>query len=306
VSGARRLGLPQLLRAGARAVSQYTGTLFGLYLVQLVMVSGLTLVIWQILATRFAERPLFDEGVDGDLAALIEALRGAGATLQAISLVGVGAIILYCVLSWFLAGGLIAVLAERPTGRRETARVFGAGGAGHFLAFVRLGAISIVLHVLVLFIAMIGLGVVYPRIETALTLREVLIALMVGLTPAFLLLVVVWTVLDHARVELVLRRPSHPRLGATIAFLRACAYVFQRPLALAHVGVWVAAFLAVSFVYTWLSSGAAMLGTSGAIALFIVRQGVVMLRLALKVALVGGQVELGVTRPPPPRGAENE
>jgi hypothetical protein len=49
-----------------------------------------------------------------------------------------------------------------------------------------------------------------------------------------------------------------------------------------------------------------MLGTSGAIALFIVRQGVVMLRLALKVALIGGQVELGVTRPPPPRGAENE
>ena len=54
------------------------------------------------------------------------------------------------------------------------------------------------------------------------------------------------------------------------------------------------------------SHGAAMVGTSGAIALFIVREGLSLLRMALKVATIGGQVELGVTRAAPPRAQARE
>jgi hypothetical protein len=297
----RKLGLRQMLRAGVRAVSDYTGTFFGLFVVQLVIAAGTTVVIWQVLAAEFAHRPLFDEGVDGDLLSLIEALRNAGPILLSVRWIAIGAVLLWAMLSWFLTGGLIAVLAERPHGRRETARTFGAGGAATFFVFARLGLISLIGHAAVFMVAVLGLGVVLPDIEQALTLGRVLGMLFLGLLPALLLLTVLWTIIDHARVELVLRRPTHEQLGALTAFMRATAFVVRRPVAFAHVLLWLVAFVLVSALYAWAGQGHAMLGASGAIALAIVRQGVVLVRMGLKVALVGGQVELGATRPPPPR-----
>ena len=137
----RRVGLPQMLRAGLRAITDYTGTFLGLFCVQVLVALGAGFTIAQILARAFESRPRFDAGVDGVVAALIEALRNAGATVSAITWVGLGAIVLWGMLSWFLAGGLISVLAERPHGRGETARTFGAGGATHFFALARLGAL---------------------------------------------------------------------------------------------------------------------------------------------------------------------
>lgn len=294
-----RIGPRALARAGWRAVADYTGTLLALFVAQAIVAFGAGVVIAQLLAARFADRPRFDDGVDGDLLALIEALRDAGGTVLAVGWVGAGAVLLWAIASWFLAGGLIAVLAERPQGRGATARCFGAGGATHFLAFARLGVLSAMAHVVVLFVATVGLGAVYPRIERALAVGEVVGALAVGLAPAALLGLIVWTVVDHARVELVLRRSSHG-VGAVGALLRATAFAFGRPLAIAHVATWAAAFWLVGAVYAWAAHGHAMLGTGGAVALLIVRQGVALVRMALKVALVGGQVELGRTRPPPP------
>jgi hypothetical protein len=302
----RRVGLAQMLRAGVRAITDYTGTFLGLFLVQVLIAFGAGFTISQILADAFQDRPLFDEGVDGDVAALIEALRNAGATLRAIGWVGFGAVLLWAMLSWFLVGGLIAVLAERPHGRRETARTFGAGGAVHFFALARLGALSLVLQALIFVIALVGLGAVYPRIERALSFGEVLWSLAAGLLPALLLLAVLWTVIDYARVELVLRRATHPRLGALVGFGRAVAFVVRRPIAIGHVLLWAAAFVLVSMLYAWASHGSAMLGTSGAIALLVVREGLALVRMGLKIVAIGGQVELGMTRPPPPRAAKVE
>jgi hypothetical protein len=301
VTPPRRVGLTQMLRAGVRAVSDYTGTFFGLFLVQLLVAAGTGFVIWQIFASQFAHRPLFDEGVDGDLVSLIEALRHSGTILMSVRWVAIGAVVLWLFLSWFLTGGLIAVLAERPHGRRETARTFGAGGAATFFVFARLGILSLVGHALVFVVAVIGLDLVIDDVERALTLGHALGALFLGLLPAIIVMSLLWTIIDHARVELVLRRPTHERLGAIATFLRASAFVLRRPIAFAHVLVWIAAFLLVSVLYAWAGFGHAMLGASGAIALAIVRQGVVLVRMGLKVALVGGQVELGATRPPPPR-----
>jgi hypothetical protein len=299
----RRVGFGQMVRAGARAVQRYTGTLLALFVVQALIALGATSVMALIFAERFADWPRFDEGVDGDVAALIEALRGARATVQAIGWVGLGTIVLWAMVSWFLAGGLIAVLGERPQGRRDTARCFGAGGASSFLVLARLAAWSAAGHVVVLVVAMLGLDAVYPRIEHALTLREVVVALIAGLSPAMVLMAVLWTIVDHARVELVLRRGPHDQLGATAAFGRAAVFVVHRPIALAHVLAWGAAFVIITVVFAWLAAGHPMRGAWGAIALLVVRQGVALLRMALKMALVAGQVALGETRPPPPRRA---
>jgi hypothetical protein len=295
-----RVGLRQMLRAGVRAVSEYTGTFFGLFLVQLILAAGAGFVIWRILWGAFAHQPLFDEGIDGDMVSLIEALRHADTLIGAVSWIALGAIMLWIFVSWFLAGGLIAVLAGRPHGRRDTARTFGAGGATHFFVFARLGVISVIGHIVVVAIALLGLGMVGDTIDRALTLGEVVGALVIAFLPALLLLLALWTIIDHARVELVLRRPTHERLGAFAAFTRASAYLVRRPVAYLHVLLWAAAFLGVTVLYAWAAFGHAMMGVSGAIALAVVRQGLALVRMGFKVALVGGQVELGATRPPPP------
>jgi len=297
-----RVGFAAMLRAGARALAEYTGTVFALFAAQLAVVAAASFTFAEVLAHVFATRSLFDEGVDGDLAALVEALRGGGPVLEAITWVAVGAILFWISFSWFLIGGLLAVLIERPKGRRDTARSLGGGAAGNFFVLVRLGLISLVGHILVMMVAGFGLGMVLPRIEDALTLGEVLGALALGLGPALLLLALLWTIVDYARVELVLRRPTFERLGATLAFSRAVVFVMRRPVALLHQLAWGVGFVAVSAVYVWASHGAAMLGASGAFALLIVRQGLALARMALKVAAIAGQVELGVTRAAPGTG----
>jgi len=300
------VGLVDMLRAGARAVADYTGTVFAVFLVQVLMAGAATLAFAQLFATAFATRPLFDDGVDGDLAALIEALRNARPLLDAIGWIAFAAIVFWALLSWFLHAGVLTVLIERPDGRRDTARAFGGGGAASFFAFARLGLWSIAVHSLLAVVALLGLDAVFPRIETALTFGEALGALVLGLAPALVLLALWWTIVDYARVELVLRRPTHERFGSTLAMVRAAVFVVRRPVTLLHVAVWALAFVAVSALYVWASHGAAMLGTSGAIALLIVREGVTLLRVALKVATIGGQVALGVTRAAPGRPTRSE
>ena len=102
--------------------------------------------------------------------------------------------------------------------------------------------------------------------------------------------------------------PKTPGLSALMlqaqAFGRAVAFVVRRPIAIAHVLLWGAAFLAVSVLFAWAAFGHAMLGASGAIALTIIREGVSLVRMGLKVALVGGQVELGASRKPPARATQ--
>ncbi|MCA9679258.1 MAG: hypothetical protein KC464_29780 [Myxococcales bacterium] len=298
---AETTGLGAMVRAGGRALSEYTGMLFGLFLIQALTAWGAGVAMQGVLSSVFAGRPLFDEGVDGDVVALIEALRGAGAVVAAIGWLAAGAIVTWMLLTLFLHGGLIAVLAERPTGRRDTVRCFGGGGAATYFVFLRLALMSMACHLVILVVATLGLGAVADRIDQALTLREVIVALLVGLSPALLLTILVWTIIDYARVELVLRRAGLQRPGAAVAFVRAAVFVFRRPVALLHQALWLAAFVAASVLYAWAAHGPAMLGTSGAISLLVIREGLALVRMAFKVALTAGQVELSSTRPPPVR-----
>lgn len=294
-------GLRALVRGGVRAVSQYTGMLLALFIVHLLVAWGAGVIIAQILARAFADKPLFDEAVDGDLVALLEVLRSSQAVTNAVTWVAIGAVLAWMVVSWFLAGGVLAVFTARPRGRTETARCFGAGGADHFLVFARLALITALYHLPVIFILLLGIEHIIDATEHALTVGDLVRPTIVGLLPAALAHVIVSTAIDYARAEIVLRRPTHESLGAMRAAFRATGYIFRRPVAIAHVLVYWLFYVGVTFAFAWIAHGRAMLGFGGALALLALRQGVALLRLAARVAVIAGQVDLTATRPPPPR-----
>ena len=77
VTSGMRLGLGDLVGAGGRAVSKYTGMLLAVFIVQSLVAGACILAVWALLANAFAHLPMFDLAVDGDLAALIASFRYA-------------------------------------------------------------------------------------------------------------------------------------------------------------------------------------------------------------------------------------
>ncbi len=300
---ATRLGLGEQLGAGPRAVSRYTGTLLGVFVVQLLVASVSMLAVAYVFAQTFSHLPLWDEAVDGDLVALISCLRYARPTFLAVGGVVFAALLLWQLVSWFLVGGINGVLAQRPEGRGETARCFGASGATTYLRYARLAACSLVGWCAVLFVFAIGIGMVAGRIEHALTLPELFGPLVLAILPALLLAHFLWTVADYARAELTLRHETHDP-GVVITYLRTLAFVLRHPVTLVHSGLGWLLFLVLTLAYAYLASGHPMYGTEGAITLFVVRAGVALLRTATRFGVLAGQIELGRTRLPPPRRIE--
>ena len=297
------LTLGALVRAGLRAISKYTGTVLAVFVVQSIVALACMLAMAVVLAQEFAHLPMFDEAVDGDLVALIWCVRSADSALLAVAGIALGALLFWELATWFIVGGLVGVFAQRPEGRGDTARCFGASGAATYLAYARLALCSLPGLVLALFVFGLGMGVVGERLEHALTLPQLLGPFVLAALPAMLLLHFFWTVTDYARVELTLRHESHdPSVLKT--YLRTLLFVLRRPITLLHAGLGWIAFVLVSLAYLYLAQGNAMYGTDGAITLFFVRQGVALLRMALRIAIIGGQVELGRARPLPPRRVE--
>jgi hypothetical protein len=298
-----RTGLADVIAAGPRAVSRYTGTLLAVFVVQSLVALAVVLAVTLVLAQAFAHLPLFDEAVDGDLVALIACIRWARQSFLAVFGIVLGGVILWQLASWFLAGGIYGVLSQRPEGRRDTARCFGATGASTYLAYARLAVCALPGWLLVLFVWGTCMGLVATRIEYALTMWDLLSALTLGFLPALVLAHVLATVSDYARVELALRDDTHPP-GVTITYLRALAFVLRRPITLVHGLLGWLAWLAITIGYLYLAAGHAMYGAEGAITLFVIRQGVALARMAIRFGVLGGQVELGSTRPAPARRVE--
>jgi hypothetical protein len=298
-----RLGLRDLVGAGPRAVSRYTGTLLAVFVAQSLIAASCILATTVVLAHAFAHLPMFDDAVDGDVVALIYSLRHGKDAVAAIAGIAFGAVVLWQLASWFLVGGLYSVLARRPEGRGDTARCFGAGGAATYLAYARLALCALPGWIVVLFALATGLGVIRGRIEHALTVGELVGPLLLAILPALLLLHLLWTTLDHARAELTLRHDTHDP-GVVSTYLRTLSYVLRRPVSLVHAAIGWLLFGLVTAAYFYLSQGHPMYGAEGAIALFIARQGVSLLRMAIRFGVLAGQIELGRTRPLPPRRIE--
>jgi hypothetical protein len=296
-------GLGDMIGAGLRGLSRYTGTLFTVFLVQSLIAAACMLGIAIVFAQAFAHLPMFDEAVDGQLVAMIWVVRHARGTFVAVGGIVFAALVLWQLAAWFLAGGLYGVLAERPDSRRDTARCFGANGATTYLAYARLAVCSLPGWALVLAVFGACLGMVTPRIEHALAIRDLIGPLAFAFLPAVALLHFFWTVTDYARIELTLRHDTH-HPGVLATYLRTLVYVARRPLTLVHGGLGWVFFLLVTVAYAYLAQGHAMYGAEGAVTLFVARQGVALLRMAIRIAVMAGQVELGRTRPLPPRRVE--
>jgi len=298
-----RVGIGDMLSAGLRSLSRYTGTLLAVFVVQSLVAITCMLAIAVVLAQTFSHLPLFDEGVDGDLVAMIECIRYGRSSFVAVGGIIFGAVLLWQVVSWFVVGGLYGVLAQRPEGRSETARCFGASGASTYLAYARLALCSLPGIALVLLVLGTGFNIAGAYTDHALTLWQLFGPLVVGLLPGFLLMHVVWTVTDYARVELTLRHDSHDP-GVVVTYLRSVSYVLRRPLTLVHGAVGWICFALVTLAYAYLAAGHSMYGAEGGLILFVARQCVSLVRTAIRVGILSGQVELGRTRPQPPRRVE--
>ena len=297
---AARLGIGDLVGAGARGVSRYTGTLLAVFVVQTLVAAACMFAVAVVLAQAFAHLPMFDDAVDGDLVALITCIRGAHASLIAAAGIVFGAALVWQLASWFLAGGIYGVLDQRPEGRREVARVFGASGAATYLTYARLALCALPGMMIVLFVLALGLGMVSARIEHALTVLDLVVALLLGMGPAVLLTHFLWTAADYARVELTLRHDSHAP-GVVATYMRSLAFVVRRPVTLVYGALGGLAWLAITCGYIYLAQGHAMYGAEGAITLFVIRQGVSLARMATRFGVMAGELELGRTRPLPPR-----
>lgn len=291
--------LGQLAVAGWSALGRYTGTLLTLFVVQLALAAMTMFAMARVLSAAFSQYPYFDRAVDGDLAGWIYLLGNHREVFAAVGWLGFGAVLVWLLVSWFLHAGTIGVLGERPEGRAATARCFGANGASAFLSLMRLSILSLPSYLLVVMVLFLGLDAVAPRIEFALSLRQLLGWLAVGLAPALVMLHILWTISDYARTELVLRRDSH-QLSVLAAYGRALSFVLRRPGTLLHTGLGWLLVGAVALVYALAAHGHPMAGEGGAVALLIVRQGVVLAQLAIRFCVHGGQVALVRQRPSPP------
>jgi len=298
-----RLGLVDLIGAGPRAVSRYTGTLLAVFVAQSLVAATCIIAVALVFVQAFSHLAMFDEAVDGDLVALIYCLRYGRPSVVATGGIVLGAIVLWQLASWFLVGGLNGVLAQRPEGRGDTARCFGASGATTYLAYARLALCALPGWIVVLFVFGMCVSLCGPRIAQALTLPELFGPLAIAALPALLLLHVLWTVADYARAELTLRYDSHDP-GIIATYLRTIGYVIRRPITLVHGAIGWLIFALVTGAYAYLSQGHPMYGAEGAVTLFIARQGVSLLRMATRVGILAGQIELGRTRPLPPRRVE--
>lgn len=298
-----RVGMGDVVGAGSRAVGRYTGTLLSVFVVQSIVALACLLAISTVLAKAFSHLPIWDEAVDGDLIALIYCVAHGKEALLASGGIVLWSVLLWQVISWFLVGGIYGVLAQRPEGRGDTARCFGASGSTTYLAYARLALCSIPGWILVLFVFFKCTDLVAKQIQYALTMPQLLGALAFAILPALFILHVLWTIADYARVELTLRHESHEP-SVLMTYLRTVAYVVRRPITLVHAGLGWLLFAMVSIGYAYLAHGRPMYGAEGAVTLFVIRQGVALARTAVRFGVLGGQIELGKTRALPPRRVE--
>jgi hypothetical protein len=295
----------EMLRAGTRAVGRYTGTLLTVFIAQSLIAIVCMIAIWFALTRAYSHLPMWDEAVDGDLVALVFCVRYGKASLGASAAIAFGAILLWQLISWFLVGGIHGVLAQRPEGRVDTARTFGAAGASTYLAYARLALCSITGWGVVLFVLGWGFNTFETRMENALTVPQLVGPLLLATLPAVIVLHILWTITDYARVELSLRHETHAP-SVVMTYLRTVVFVLKHPLTLAHGALGWLAFALITIGYAWLAFGHPMYGAVGAITLFVIRQGVALARTAIRFGVLAGQLELGKTRALPPRRIETK
>lgn len=274
-----------MVREGVRALGRYPGLVACLYAAQLATAALAGWLATRVLAAVFADKPLFDRVVDGDVVALVFALRQWPEVFVSLAWLGAGAVLVHAALSWYLVGGLNATLLARPASRREVAATFGTGGAVTFFAYMRLALLCLIPHSILAGLLLMGLDRAGDALGLALSAGDVARALTPVLLPALLLLWIHWAAIDYARLELSRARAR----SATRALWRGYRTVLADWRPLAHLGLYAAWFAGVTAAYVLATRGSAMHGASGAVLLFALRQVVAMLRFGGAIVCAGGQ-----------------
>lgn len=277
----------QPLRAtttGIALTTRYFGMWLGLYAALAAAqasVLGALLFLWLPLGTW----PAWDAAIDGDLLSFL-ALMQSG-QLAIAPLVAMMALIAstWLVASWFLHAGVLHVYCQEPTGRLATAKAFGEGGARLFFAYCWLDAVAAAL----LLLPFIGIGTVLAWVAqhavTALNLPDLLVPL-IALVPFAWLWLCIRTAVDLVRIELAIE-PSRDASHAVSALWRNLLNVLRMPqLCFVALG-WRAAPWIVAGGLAIATLPHPLFGAGGAMALFVLRQGTVLLRLGCTLARYG-------------------
>lgn len=275
-----------LIVEGMAALRRYKGLAIALYAIQFASALVLTWAVSAMFAMAFADQPMFDLAVDGDVAALVFLLTDEPYVFTAILYLVSATVIGYWLLSWFLIGGLNAVLVERPDSRGDVTRQFGIGGARTFFAYARLTLLSLIPYAIISAILMYGMSSGADDLRYGLTLWDVFSTLVPRLAPGLLLLLLHLTAVDYARIEL----SRTIGLASRHALWRSYRAIVSDWRPIAHVLAYIGFFAAVSLVYVLATQGSPMHGAFGAIALFVMRQLLSIVRFAGKLICAGGQV----------------
>jgi hypothetical protein len=284
-----KVTLSEMLAAGTRAVSRRLALVAGLWGVGFAAALAYTFAAGMLLSGAFSSTPGFDRGVDGDLIALIGALRERSAVIGGLLWAAVGLALVWFVASQFLAAGALTRLRdEELVERREAARRFGAGAMAHGARFLALWAWSLVGWIPVLIVLGVGVGAGLRSGRDALAMSEIVGGLVGGAIPAFLLGTWLSLAVDLGRVLLV----ADPALPARRALWRGLGLALRQPRAVVHFLAYLAAWALVSGLYVLGTMGDGLAGAGGALLLLVLRQLVAFARTALRVGAWAGQQAL--------------
>jgi hypothetical protein len=278
--------LSTMYAASVAAVRTRLGSVATLYGANLVFGLVYMLFAAMVLASQFGRHPLFDRAVGGDSTALAACLREARGTSAALVWSGIGLALIYFVISEYLAGGLLARLRDgESVSRAEARRRFGAGAAAHLGRFLRLWVWSWTLWIPALVLVGIGAAVGASGLDEAVDPGPVIGKLVAWLLPG--LIVAAWAAAagDFARLLAV----RDPGVAPRRQWVQALKLVVRQPAAVVHFLTYVAAWAFASGVYVLVTLGHPFAGGGAALLLFLLRQVLVFVRVALRVGAFGGQ-----------------
>lgn len=193
---------------------------------------------------------------------------------------------LYALLWALLVGGAIGYL---QSGERPTLRGFFGFGGEFFFRFARLTVVSAVLYYLVYRFSKWLFGWLEHRTRDVTVEKSVLLVYLLAAAVVIVLLIFIRMLADYAKVAMVME----DRRSALLAALRGARFVLSRPLATFGLVLQLAAAgWLVLYLYSLLAPGVTQASWLAVIAAFLFSQLFLIVRLGLRLTLLGGELDL--------------
>ena len=278
--------LNSAITVGLRMAFRFKRLLFCLFLIQFIIAVVFATVVFLYLKTVFSGSQYFSEGVHGDFSSLLTALSFDPTIPFAILYFFLGILLIYLLVSWFLIGGVIGTFQRfqgSSLSQENVALYFAAKGAQLFLPFCRLALWSLIPYAIAFIVLLLGLDIAVESSIHDVDSTTVISNLLIYISPAFFLFLLTHTIIDYGRIIL----SKTPRLPARKAIWRSLTFVLKNPATLLHQIIYVFYFLGLTSLYYTLT-----IDIGSAVALLLIRQFLVFLRLIGKLTLISGQIEI--------------